>query len=113
MKSQQQRELVAKRVRELDEHQLREIGNWIDLEMLGGAVHLNLIDVDDDEIFQTSPEEFECLATLYITLTPPEDKSFEETFLATVRGAIDGQTATIDSVQIDTGPFAGEATMQQ
>jgi hypothetical protein len=108
MKSTQARELVARRIRELNEVQLRNVGNWTDLEMLGDAARLNSVDVDDEEIFQPSPQQFECLATLNVTLSGPNNNEFEETFSATVRGIVDEKSAKIERVQIDTDSFSGE-----
>jgi hypothetical protein len=112
MQDKQRRERVAKYVRELSQEQLRQFGNWKDVEELGSSAQLNSIDVDDEEVFETTPEKFECLATLYVTLTA-EQMFFEETLLATVRGSINEPAVGIESVQIDTKALSGETVQGQ
>jgi hypothetical protein len=107
MKKASQRNVVARRIRRLTEEDMRALGNWSDVEGVGQRASLNSIDLDDEEIFEPKKGEFECLATLYVTLSWPDSPEFEETFVATIRGTI-ADDVKIGSIQIDTSSLTGE-----
>ena len=91
-------------------YDVSESSDWIKLDKLSTHTNFEEIDAVPEGIFESTPTDFEAIATVFVTLTygtRKEQTSMSDSYPAYVKGTYDEATsaASINEVSVDTSSF--------
>jgi hypothetical protein len=94
---------VLKKIAKLTSKDLAKHNVWNSLANLSTKTTLSGIEAHPSGVYRTGKNEFEAVATVYLTLNHGNAKSFANSFPAHVFGTIGtGNSVKIDGIKIDT-----------
>lgn len=94
---------VLETIAKLKPEDLIKHNAWSDLASLSANTVFTGIEAHPSGVYETSKNKFEAVATVYLTLTHGNAKSFANSFPAHVFGTVgSGNNVKIDGITIDT-----------
>lgn len=94
---------VLQKISKLNQKDLMQHGIWGDLADLSSRTRLTGIEAHPNGIYQIDPEKFEAVATVFLTLNFPKQKSFSNAFPAHIVGTMTPNGGIkIDDIKVDT-----------
>jgi hypothetical protein len=94
---------VLKKISNLTQQDLAQYKAWKGLADLAKKTTFAGIEAHPSGVYQVGEgNQFEAVATVYLTLDYGKDKSFSNSFPAHIVGTISGTDATIQKITVDT-----------
>lgn len=94
--------------RQLAQFDVTSSSAWGDLDVLASRVVVDGVELDEDSVVVTPDGKFEAIAYIYLVLQYGKGEdgfSTSESFRADIAGTIEQGDVSIESLNVDTGPF--------
>lgn len=100
-------EAIATAIDELTEMDIDRLDGWQPLAELSSHTEFAAIGADRSSVVLAG-RSFEAIADVYVVLHyghGEDAESLSDSYVATVRGTIEGDQVTIEQISVDTSPF--------
>lgn len=100
--------MIVDRINQMTDSELDNLNAWQDLADLSSATTFEAIDADPDSVVIDRDGRFEAIASVYVTLvygSSRDQETMSDEYIATIRGILNDENATIIEAHVDTTPF--------